>query len=68
MILGRFFLSLVGILKIRLVHRYRIELNETLNPAGDFIRFRVITHIRNDFMTPSSTDRGDITLLFIIVN
>ena len=65
---SRFLLSLVGVFKIRFVCRYRIELNETLNTAGDFIRFGIIAHIRNDFMTPSSTDRGDITFLLIVVN
>ena len=65
---SRFRLSLIGVFKVRFVCRYRIELNETLNTAGDFIRFRIITHIRDDFMTPSSTDWGDIAFLFIIVN
>lgn len=66
--IGRFLLSLVGIFEVRFVCRYRIELNETLNTAGDFIRFGIIAHIRNDFMTPSSTDWGDIAFLFIVVN
>ena len=66
--IGRFLLSLVGIFKIRFVRRYRVELDETLNSTNGFIRFRIIAHIRDDFMTPSSPDRSDITLLFIIVN
>lgn len=66
--ISRLLLPIIGVFKVRFVCRYRIELNETLNTAGDFIRFRIIAHIRNDFMTPSSTDWGDIAFLFIIVN